>query len=114
MKKSLINITLMSCFALGASLANADNMTGITASGIYANTGISYGPSGGRGNQLAGADGRVQPSGTAFEIQTQPPAHYHYSHVANQTNIVQSGPNGPFNQLGNPGMNNQERYPMGR
>lgn len=104
----------MSCFALGASLANADNMTGITASGIYTNTGISYGPSGGRGNQGGGADGRVQPNNTGFDIQTQPPAHYHYSHVANQSNIVQSGPNGPFNQLGNPGMNNQEHYPMGR
>ncbi|CAH1385687.1 hypothetical protein [Candidatus Nitrotoga sp. M5] len=114
MKKSLINITIMSCFALGATLAHAGNMTGITASGIYTNTGVSYGPSGGRGNQLAGADGRVQPSGTAFEIQTQPPAHYHYKHVSNQTNIVQSGPNGPFNQLGNPGMYQQEYYPMGR
>lgn len=113
MKKSLINITIMSCFALGASLANADNMTGITASGVYSNTGISYGPSGGR-VQSMGADGRVQPTAASFEVQSQPPAHYHYSHVANQSNIVQSGPNGPFNQLGNPGMHNQERYPMGR
>ena len=93
MKKSLINITIMSCFALGASLAQADNMTGVTASG---------------------ADGRVQPSAAGFEIQNEPPAHYRYSHVSNQTNIVQSGPNGPFNQLGNPGMSSQERYPMGR
>lgn len=114
MKKSLINITIMSCFALGASLAHADNMTGITASGVYSNTGISYGPSGGRGQQFAGADGRVQSGQVGFDLQTQPPAYYHYSHVANQTNIVQSGPNGPFNQLGNPGMNNQELYPMGR
>ncbi|MBK8568707.1 MAG: hypothetical protein IPN81_01270 [Nitrosomonadales bacterium] len=113
MKKSLINITIMSCFALGASLAQADNMTGVTASGVSTNTGISYGPSGGR-VQPMGADGRVQPSAAGFEIQNEPPAHYRYSHVSNQTNIVQSGPNGPFNQLGNPGMSSQERYPMGR
>jgi len=114
MKKSLINITIMSCFALGASLVHADSMVGVTASGVSTNTGLSYGPSGGRGQQFAGADGRVQSSGTGFEIQTQPPEGYRYSHVSNQTNIVQSGPNGPFNQLGNPGMNTQERYPMGR
>lgn len=113
MKKSLINITILSCFALGASLAQADNMTGVTASGVYNNTGVSYGPAGGR-VQPMGADGRVQPSAAGFEIQTQPPAGYRYSHVSNQTNIVQSGPNGPFNQLGNPGMSQQELYPMGR
>ena len=113
MKKSLINITILSCFALGASLANADSMVGVTTSGIYSNSGASYGPSGGR-VQNNGADGRVQASGTSFEIQNQPPAAYRYSHVSNQTNIVQSGPNGPFNQLGNPGMNQQEIYPMGR
>ena len=113
MKKSLINITLMSCFALGVSLANADSMVGVTTSGVSTNTGQSYGPSGGR-IQPMGADGRVQPSGSQFEIQNQPPEGYRYSHVSNQTNIVQSGPNGPFNQLGNPGMNSQERYPMGR
>ncbi len=113
MKKSLINITIMSCFALGVSLANADSMVGVTTSGVYTNTGQSYGPSGGR-VQNNGADGRVQASGTSFEIATQPPEGYRYSHVSNQTNIVQSGPNGPFNQLGNPGMNSQERYPMGR
>lgn len=114
MKKSLINITIMSCFALGASLAQADNMTGVTASGVSTNTGISYGSSGGR-VQPMGADGRVQPSAAGFEIQNEPPAHYRYSHVSNQTNIVQSGPVLElFNQLGNPGMNSQERYPMGR
>jgi len=103
MKKSLINITIMSCFALGVSLANADSMTGVSASGQYNNTGVSYGPSGGRAAQV-GATGQVQPDATGFTIQTQPPADYpRYSHVSNQTNIVQSGPNGPFNQLGNPG-----------
>ena len=113
MKKSLINITIMSCFALGASLAQADNMTGVTASGVSTNIGQSYGISGGR-VQPMGADGRVQPGNASFDVQNQPPEHYRYSHVSNQTNIVQSGPNGPFNQLGNPGMNSQERYPMGR
>ena len=102
MKKSLINITLMSCFALGVSMANADSMVGVTTSGIYSNTGVSYGPAGGRVNQV-GATGQVQPEATGFTIQTEPPAAYRYSHVSNQTNIVQSGPNGPFNQLGNPG-----------
>jgi hypothetical protein len=113
MKKSLINITIMSCFALGVSLAQADTMTGISAAGIANNNGISYGPSGGR-VQPMGADGRVQPSAAGFEIQNQPPAYYRYSHDSKQTNIVQSGPNGPFNQLGNPGMYTQETYPMGR
>ncbi|RFC37791.1 MAG: hypothetical protein DID92_2727743090 [Candidatus Nitrotoga sp. SPKER] len=113
MKKSLINITLMSCFALGVSLANADSMVGVTTSGISTNTGQSYGTSGGR-IQPMGADGRVQPNNAGFDVQNQPPEYYRYSHVSNQTNIVQSGPNGPFNQLGNPGMNSQERYPMGR
>jgi hypothetical protein len=102
MKKSLINITLMSCFAFGVSLANADSMVGVTTSGISTNTGISYGPSGGR-VQPMGVDGRVQPTAAGFEIQTEPPAAYRYTHQSNQTNIVQSGPNGPFNQLGNPG-----------
>ena len=102
MKKSLINITIMSCVVLGASLANADSMTGVTASGISNNVGISYGPAGGRVNQV-GATGQVQPDATGMTIQTEPPAAYRYSHVSNQTNIVQSGPNGPFNQLGNPG-----------
>lgn len=102
MKKSLINITLMSCFALGVSMANADSMVGVTTSGIYSNTGVSYGPAGGRVNQV-GATGQVQPDATGMTIQTEPPAAYRYSHVSNQTNIVQSGPNGPFNQLGNPG-----------
>lgn len=113
MKKSLINITLMSCFALGVSLANADSMVGVTTSGVSTNTGQSYGTSGGR-LQPMGADGRVQPTASGFDVQNQPPAGYRYSHVSNQSNIVESGPNGPFNQLGNPGMNSQERYPMGR
>lgn len=102
----------MSCFAFGVSLANADSMVGVTTSGVSTNTGQSYGPSGGR-VQPMGADGRVQPTAAGFEIQNEPPAAYRYTHVSNQTNIVQSGPNGPFNQLGNPGMNSQERYPMG-
>jgi len=103
MKKSLINIAIVSCFALGASLASADSMVGISASGLYSNTGVSYGPSGGRASQV-GATGQVQPDATGFTIQTQPPADYpRYFHSSNQTNIVQSGPNGPFNQLGNPG-----------
>lgn len=103
MKKSLINITIMSCFALGVSLANADSMTGVSASGLYSNSGVSYGPSGGRTGQV-GATGQVQPDATGMTIQTNPPADYpRYSHVSNQTNIIQSGFNGPFGQLGNPG-----------
>ncbi len=93
----------MSCFVLGASLANADSMVGVTTSGLYSNSGASYGPSGGRTSQV-GATGQVQPDATGMTIQTEPPADYpRRSHVSNQTNIVQSGFNGPFGQLGNPG-----------
>jgi hypothetical protein len=102
MKKSLINITIASCLVLGASMANADSMTGVSVSGISNNSADSLGIAGGRGGQV-GLSGQVQPGNVDQIIQNGSPEDYRRSHVSNQTNIVGSGLNGPFGQLGNPG-----------
>ena len=103
MKKSLINITIASCLVLGASMANADSMTGVSVSGISNNSADSLGIAGGRGGNV-GVSGQVQPGNVDQIIQNGTPEDYpRLVHDSKQTNIVGSGFNGPFGQLGNPG-----------
>ena len=103
MKKSLINITIASCLVLGASMANADSMTGVSVSGISNNSADSLGIAGGRGGQV-GLSGEVRPGAIEQTIQNGSPEDYpRRRHDSKQTNIVGSGLNGPFGQLGNPG-----------
>jgi len=84
-------------------MANADSMTGVSVSGISNNSADSLGIAGGRGGQV-GLSGQVQPGNVDQIIQNGTPEDYpRRVHDSKQTNIVGSGFNGPFGQLGNPG-----------